>query len=546
MKYDSDYTVYFGSSMQAVDRLPPGSILIAPTSDDWNDFGFKCHAIAAVKSFDRSQLFETRIFSSFIQGDEPTLSATGILPELESVGSVPVKASELQFSSFFSMLPDMSAYREVIQFFGPDESRRFLLAIRDVVALVENRKDNKWLEQVFKTEVFTQAFMRNSSSFYAYKNAGSVLKGLDFEELVRPSNSINVKFQMDGLRNPHSLTFGFDHEAEIPRRTAVVIGKNGVGKSQTLGRIARAALEGSETLTDAEGGGRVLANRILAFAPTNEMDTAFPRNNWKHPKIWYKAFSLNRSKRSTRGFATSDLIVQLARSEEYVGRSRRWGIFREAVKAVRDSEQLSLRHVGKTHHAVPLDQLIRGGEQQQLDRFSSIDVSKEVVRLVGGRVFPLSSGEVTFIRFAAQASLYIDNGSLLLIDEPETHLHPNFIGNFMSLLDGILASTGSAAVIATHSAFVVREVFDEQVSILRLDQDGDVVTQKPNLRTLGSDVGAISYFVFGEDEPSHLTDDIKHRLLERYSRWADLYEVYKGRLSWELLSELRSEMGENE
>ena len=168
------------------------------------------------------------------------------------------------------------------------------------------------------------------------------------------------------------------------------------------------------------------------------------------------------------------------------------------------------------------------------------------LRQVGDRIFPLSSGEVTFIRFAAQASLYIDNGSLLLIDEPETHLHPNFIGNFMSLLDGVLKDTGSAAIVATHSSFVVREVFDEQVSVLEMNEDGSISTMKPNLRTLGADVGEISFFVFGEDEPSHLIEDIKARLLENHKSWTELYDIYKGKLSLELLSELRTEMEERE
>jgi hypothetical protein len=69
-------------------------------------------------------------------------------------------------------------------------------------------------------------------------------------------------------------------------------------------------------------------------------------------------------------------------------------------------------------------------------------------------------------------------------------------------LDGLLEATGSAAIIATHSAYFVREVFREQVTVLSVDSENMVRAQRPKLRTFGADVGAISYFVFGEDEPS--------------------------------------------
>lgn len=162
--------------------------------------------------------------------------------------------------------------------------------------------------------------------------------------------------------------------------------------------------------------------------------------------------------------------------------------------------------------------------------------------MVEGIGYPLSSGEISFLRFAAQASLHVENGSLLLLDEPETHLHPNFISQFVSLLDRLLNQTGSAAIIATHSAYFVREVFQEQVTVLRNDQDGNVKIEPAALRTFGADVGAISYFVFGEDEPSQLASTVEARLRERFNTWEELYARYKDELSLEMLGSLRESM----
>ena len=101
---------------------------------------------------------------------------------------------------------------------------------------------------------------------------------------------------------------------------------------------------------------------------------------------------------------------------------------------------------------------------------------------------------------------------MLLCDEPETHLHPNFISDFVSLLDQLLVDTGSFAILATHSAYLVREVPSSQVIILEQQSPGIIEAVQPRLKTLGADIGAISSFVFGD---TAFGDDSFGRLLAR-------------------------------
>ena len=128
----------------------------------------------------------------------------------------------------------------------------------------------------------------------------------------------------------------------------------------------------------------------------------------------------------------------------------------------------------------------------------------------------------------------------MLLDEPETHLHPNFVSRFVALLDSLLAQTGSAAIVATHSVYFVREVFREQVTVLRVGEEGRIEASAPILRTFGADVGAISYFVFGEDQPSRLASEVRTELLKDNSSWSALYERYRNDLSPEFLNRLRA------
>jgi energy-coupling factor transporter ATP-binding protein EcfA2 len=190
----------------------------------------------------------------------------------------------------------------------------------------------------------------------------------------------------------------------------------------------------------------------------------------------------------------------------------------------------------------PLARFRTGGEQVRLERFGLIDLSKEPMRLVDGKALKLSSGEISFLKFAAFVSLEIDNGSLLLFDEPETHLHPNFISEFVTILNSLLSDTGSAAIIATHSVYFLREVFREQISILRLDSEGNIDIQRPRLATFGANIGEISHFVFGEDTPSKLAQELEEKIKAGSMSWEQVMERFQSELSLEFLNRLRREI----
>ncbi|MCF7539815.1 AAA family ATPase [Pseudomonas petrae] len=532
-------TAFFGTRKSSMMSQPLNSVLITASKDDWNDFGFRTRIDVSIQLSDGVD-FSTAGFIGFIPSAKDEANGVDRLKILlEDTDGIERVTDQHRF---FTMLPSMEAYRMVVRTLGLIRSRQVLKAMRDVVVLSEFKSTANWLGTALRTDIFLKSFIRNADSYFAYKNAGSILRGLAHEQFGRISGVFAIDFLLPGRQNSHELIFKFDHDADLPKRIAVIIGKNGVGKSQTLGRIVRAALDGNNALNDGSPNSRVLVNRILAFAPTNEAGSVFPTDRRKRPRVWYRRFTLNRSGSKRKDGGVADQVVQVARSQEYIGELSRWKIFLHSLIAIDNWEQICLPVREAGHEPISLRRLRHGGEQHIIDKLASIDLRREPVRLIADTTYPLSSGEISFVRFAAQASLFVENGSLLLLDEPETHLHPNFISQFVSLLDNLLKLTGSAAIIATHSAYFVREVFQDQVSVLRTDEDGFVRVERPALRTFGADVGAISYFVFGEDEPSQLAAAVEERLLERFSSWNELYRRYKDELSLELLGKLREAM----
>ncbi|HFR6823933.1 TPA: hypothetical protein ACHXR2_004382, partial [Shigella flexneri] len=114
------------------------------------------------------------------------------------------------------------------------------------------------------------------------KNAGTVLSGIQYEELGNLSQHIKISYSNKVNEEDVSYVFNFDHEHDLPKRISIIIGENGVGKSQTLREIALAAIKGKDNLVavvDSNGVSieeRIQISRLIAFSPTNESKCSFP------------------------------------------------------------------------------------------------------------------------------------------------------------------------------------------------------------------------------------------------------------------------------
>jgi hypothetical protein len=247
--------------------------------------------------------------------------------------------------------------------------------------------------------------------------------------------------------------------------------------------------------------------------------------------------------------------VQLSRNEELIGQFRRWELFRESINVLKDCDKILIPlkdsiTVGSSNlievnnrYYYPLLKLGRGGEQESLEVFSLIISNANPVNYINGGVFPLSSGQLAFIKFVVQACLFIENGSLVLLDEPETHLHPNFISDFVRILNKLLSLTGSFSIIATHSAYFVREVPKTQVHVFKENKEiKSVDILRPTLNTFGADVGALSYFVFEDEITNGLINELITAFNQSNSPKAVLLNTLKSELPAEVIMYLRRKL----
>lgn len=124
----------------------------------------------------------------------------------------------------------------------------------------------------------------------------------------------------------------------------------------------------------------------------------------------------------------------------------------------------------------------------------------------------LSSGQKMYSNLLLNLYSMIKENSLIIIDEPENTLHPNFEIGFIKILNDILEKFNSYAIIATHSSIIAREIPTKFINMIVLDEDKDIVEiQKPVMKSFGASITDITNYIF---------DDVFYEN-KPYSKWLE-------------------------
>jgi ABC-type nitrate/sulfonate/bicarbonate transport system ATPase subunit len=107
----------------------------------------------------------------------------------------------------------------------------------------------------------------------------------------------------------------------------------------------------------------------------------------------------------------------------------------------------------------------------------------------------LSSGESILLYIITEIIANIRFDSLLLFDEPETHLHPNAITELMNVINSIVERFESYCIITTHSPLVIREIFSRNVYIIE-KEDSYVSLRRIGIESFGQNISVLTDEVF--------------------------------------------------
>ena len=156
----------------------------------------------------------------------------------------------------------------------------------------------------------------------------------------------------------------------------------------------------------------------------------------------------------------------------------------------------------------------------------------------------LSSGHSIVLLTMTRLVETVEEKSLVVIDEPEAHLHPPLLSAFVRSLSDLLVDRNGVAILATHSPVVLQEV--PQSCVWKLRRHGAVTNiLRPEIETFGENVGVLTREVFGLE----VTDSGFHHLLSQAVREHGSYEAvveaFDGQLGGEARALLRAMVANN-
>ena len=137
----------------------------------------------------------------------------------------------------------------------------------------------------------------------------------------------------------------------------------------------------------------------------------------------------------------------------------------------------------------------------------------------------LSSGQLQIFLLLTHIYRFVHYDSLFIIDEPEVHLHPSAIVNFMSLLNELLRIFDSYAIITTHSPLIVREILGQNVFVMRRMENDDVYIGSCEHETFGEDVSVLYKDIFEYDESRSCFREYVNRLIEQNPDYEKVIET---------------------
>jgi predicted ATPase len=130
------------------------------------------------------------------------------------------------------------------------------------------------------------------------------------------------------------------------------------------------------------------------------------------------------------------------------------------------------------------------------DLLEAAQDDQEVLDELPGIFRQLSSGHKIVLLTVTKLVETVEEKSLVLLDEPEAHLHPPLLSAFIRALSDLLTNRNGMAVVATHSPVVLQEV--PRSCVWKLQRSGSALAvERPKIETFGENTGTLTDEIFG-------------------------------------------------
>lgn len=406
---------------------------------------------------------------------------------------------------FFSLGQDIRYYKKINEFFG-DENTVYYDALKD---LAYNSDRFKLLYDE------SEPCLRNSLMRNLYDS------NIEQFNRISKGQAELTEYSFDFRYNDEKIEINVIPNSLPPTNIHILIGRNGVGKTWLLHNIVCKLLENSNV-------SNIELEKSQKYSISDKFSIECPKNSFAGIiglsfSVFDDALSIDIMNAKDKDKKDIDDFRKIYKYIGLISKSQKDG--KTKIKSVDDLsneflEALSKINRSKNKIETYLDTCrnlntdpmfcdngfiellenyfkyrkenvidLSGGNEKRSDyQIADEDVKKYFKRL--------SSGHMIIILSLTLLSESIHEKTIVLIDEPETHLHPPLLSTYIRTLSFLLLKKNAVAIIATHSPIVLQEVPKDCVNKIIRTAD-NMQFEKILLETFATNTDSLTREVFG-------------------------------------------------
>lgn len=482
--------------------------------DRWNDFSFVTMFYMSIHDKNGS-LHEIGNVKIGFKGQKESVLTHSILPD---------RFSNLD-KWFFSLGQELEFYQKIREVFSKEVGDRILVGLQDICfipAIFDEAKN----ENVFKTSLLRGVSL-------------SVIKGQYRRVLDGGAPLTEFKFVYDRPAEEKlggvKLSFSVNPESKPSTNIHAVIGRNGVGKTTLLngmiGSIAKTK-DGHEQYFYDENSlfqRQPISNDYfssLVSVSFSAFDQFDPPPEQPDPSLgacyYYIGLKTLVDEKTLGGSILKSLDIL---REEFcssialcMSQPRKKDRWLKAITALESDENFA---------DINLSSLAESMTHKELK-----DRSLQLITR-------MSSGHTVVLLITTKLVERVEEKTLVLIDEPESHLHPPLLSAFVRALSELLYDRNGVAIIATHSPVVLQEI--PKSCVWKVTRSRLAVSAiRPEIQTFGENVGILTSEIFGLEVRKSGFHRILEDSVQKGSSFENIVSEYGGQLGFEAQAILRA------
>lgn len=364
-----------------------------------------------------------------------------------------------QLSSDYCSLGQKDDFYFRLKRLRPDDWKSVLWALRDCAIY-------PIIEEKFSNHPFFFSLIRDRE---AEETLNDIMYKLN-DENSATRFCFNYHFKPKYADSQSDICFRYSSKGEFPNNLYAIIGRNGVGKTQLISQLP----------LDLE------ANRTEAF----DHKPSFK----KYITVSYCYYD---------NFEIPDVSATF--DYRYCGLLKKMP---DGKKEIMTKDDLQGRLINDCQEISKKDRVDEW--ERVMSSFFSKDVIEEWVviedkkrklntKAIVASAAKLSSGESSFLYVFFDIMAHIRKYSLILFDEPETHLHPTAIASLINAVHRLLKTYSSYGLIVTHSPIIIRELLSRNVLVMRRTGN-QLATHKIGIESFGENLSVLTNEIFGSEE----------------------------------------------